>query len=217
MKVDRYRDKGLRKKLVDHIAKKGIKDQRILDAIEKVPRHFFFSDNVFHKEAYQDKAFPIGEGQTISQPFTVAYQSELLNVQKGDKILEIGTGSGYQACILSELGAKVFSIERIKSLYEKTSELLAELGYRSIKTFFGDGYEGLPTYAPFDKIIITAAAPAVPDKLLEQLVIGGIMVLPLGDGIAQDMIRITKKGEKEYEKEVFEKFAFVPMLKGKNF
>ncbi len=164
--IDSYKHKGLRKQLVDLVRQKGIRDERVLQAMESVPRHFFF-DSSFLAFAYEDKPFPIGAGQTISQPYTVAFQTELLQIRKGEKVLEIGTGSGYQACILSTLGAKVFTIERIKSLYVKTKESLPLMGYNQVKVFFGDGYKGLPAYAPFHKILITAAAPYFPVPLLE--------------------------------------------------
>ncbi len=217
--VDTYRHKGLRKELAVKLHDKGITDKNVLNSIEAVPRHLFFgNDTVFYEtHAYEDKAFPIGEGQTISQPFTVAYQSELLQVQPKEKILEIGTGSGYQAAVLATLGAKIFTIERHKKLYERTKELLQELGYANIKCFFGDGFEGMPSFAPYDKIIVTAAVPELPKKLLQQLAIGGKLVLPFGNEAACDMVRITKQAEGQYSEEVFGKFAFVPMLKGKVF
>lgn len=215
--LDTYRHKGLRKELAVSLRDKGISDRYVLEAIEKVPRHLFFGKDsiIYETHAYVDKAFPIGEGQTISQPFTVAYQSEKLQVKPKDKILEIGTGSGYQAAILAEMGAKVYSIERHRKLYDRTKELLENLGYASVKCFFGDGFEGLPAYAPFDKIIITAAVNELPKKLLHQLAIGGIMVLPFGSEINCSMLRITKQGENQYSEEVFDKFSFVPMLRGK--
>ena len=181
MPSDTFKHKGLRKKLVDKIQLKGITDKQVLEAIGKIPRHFFL-DAAFEEFAYQDKPFPIGAGQTISQPFTVAFQTQLLNIKKGDKVLEIGTGSGYQACVLVEMGAKVFSIERHKSLYTKTKQFLVELNYFP-RLFFGDGYKGLPTYAPFDKIIVTAGAPTVPEDLLSQLKIGGMLLIPLGENV----------------------------------
>ncbi len=211
--VDTYRHKGLRKKLVKTIKAKGIKDPDILDAIDRIPRHLFM-DSSFLEFAYQDKAFPIGSGQTISQPYTVAFQTELLEVKKGDKILEIGTGSGYQACVLVELGAKVFSIERQKKLYQKTKEFLDSIKYR-VKTFYGDGYKGLKAFAPFDKIIITAGAPYVPQDLLDQLKIGGILVIPEGEGAVQVMKRIIKKSETDFETQEFGNFSFVPLLEDK--
>jgi protein-L-isoaspartate(D-aspartate) O-methyltransferase len=212
---DTYRHQGLRKKLVETVRGKGISDEGVLEALNRVPRHLFFFDSAFLTKAYEDHAFPIGAGQTISQPYTVAYQSSLLEVEERMKVLEIGTGSGYQAAVLHEMGAKVFSIERQKSLYTQTKALLSELGYVRVKCFYGDGFEGLPSYAPFDRIIITAAAPEVPQKLLKQLKVGGKFVLPLEKGGYQTMLRITKIAEGEYETEEFEKFAFVPFLRGK--
>jgi protein-L-isoaspartate(D-aspartate) O-methyltransferase len=211
---DTYRHKGLRKKLTDGIRTKGITDDRVLNAINNIPRHFFL-DSAFDEAAYEDKAFPIGEGQTISQPYTVAYQSQLLEVKNFDKVLEIGTGSAYQACVLADMGAQVFTIERQKKLFDsnKTFQFLKK--YPTIKFFYGDGYEGLPTFAPFDKIIITAAAPEVPQKLIEQLKPGGMMVLPLGSGEVQRMMRITKLESGALKEEVFDQFSFVPMVEGK--
>ncbi|MCW3125414.1 MAG: protein-L-isoaspartate O-methyltransferase [Bacteroidetes bacterium] len=215
---DTYRHKGLRKELVALLAKKGITDRKVLAAIERVPRHLFLGDdNIFDVKAYEDIAFPIGEGQTISQPYTVAYQSQLLEILPKEQVLEIGTGSGYQAAVLAELGAKVYSIERHRKLYDKTRTTLNELGYKAVKMFFGDGFEGLETFAPFDKIIITAAAPHVPEKLLSQLMLGGQMVLPLEIDGATKMVRITRLEEKEFDQEIFAEAAFVPMLKGKVF
>lgn len=215
---DTYRHKGLRKELVALLRKKGITDENVLAAIERVPRHLFLgNDNIFDVKAYEDIAFPIGEGQTISQPHTVAYQSQLLELLPKEKVLEIGTGSGYQAAVLAELGAKVFSIERKRKLFDRTRELLTELGYKSIKMFFGDGYEGLETFVPYDKIIITAAAPYIPEKLLAQLMLGGQMILPLEIDGSTKMVRITRLEEKEFDQEIFSEAAFVPMLKGKVF
>lgn len=212
---DTYRHKGLRRKLVETVAAKGITDEKVLEAIGKVPRHFFL-DSAFDEAAYEDKAFPIGEGQTISQPYTVAYQSQLLEVEPFNKVLEIGTGSAYQAVILAEIGSQVYTIERQKKLFElnKTFPLLKR--YLSIKFFYGDGYEGLPTFAPFDRIIITAAAPEIPPKLIAQLKVGGIMVIPVGGGEVQRMMRITKLANGAVKEEVFDNFSFVPMLGGKN-
>jgi len=211
--IDTYRHKGLRKQLVDEIRQKGIKDEAILVAIDKIPRHLFM-DSSFLEFAYEDKPFPIGSGQTISQPYTVAFQTELLDVNDGDKILEIGTGSGYQACVLIELGAKVYSVERQKKLFTRTKELLPNLGYNP-KLFYGDGNLGLPTFAPFDKIIITAGAPIVPDKLLDQLKIGGIMIIPLGKGSSQVMKRILKVGVNDFNETEHGLFRFVPLLNNK--
>jgi protein-L-isoaspartate(D-aspartate) O-methyltransferase len=208
--VDNYREQGARKQLVEELRKKGIEDENVLKAIGKVPRHFFF-DETFWSQAYKDIAFPIGEGQTISQPYTVAYQTQLLHIQKGDKALEIGTGSGYQACILIELGAKVYTIERQEKLYSHTSAILPKMGYRP--TFFlGDGSKGIPKRAPYDKIIVTAGAPTVPDELLKQLKVGGILVIPVGDQNTQKMITILKTGENDYEKTVLDTFRFVPLV-----
>lgn len=214
---DSYRHKGLRKKLVEGIkAQDKITDENVLKAIENVPRHLFM-DGAFVEHAYEDKAFPIAEGQTISQPFTVAYQTQLLELKKGEKVLEIGTGSGYQSCVLAEMGVKVFSIERNKKLYEKVKKILLEIGYPSIKCFFGDGYEGIPAFALYDKIIVTAAAPEIPPKLVDQLKVGGIMVIPVGDQRGQKMLRITKPDNKNIRKEELDMFKFVPMLQGKTF
>jgi len=211
--IDTYRHKGLRRKLADEVKAKGIRDERIIQAIVAIPRHFFL-DSSFVEFAYQDKPFPIGAGQTISQPYTVAFQTELLEIKKGDKVLEIGTGSGYQACVLLELGARVFSIERQHSLYLKTKKLLPEMGYNP-RLFYGDGYKGLPTFAPFDKILITAAAPAAPPDLLKQMKVGGYMVVPVGAGGTQIMMRITKLENEKYTYEEFGHFRFVPMLGNK--
>lgn len=212
---DTYRHKGLRKKLVDTIREKGIQDERVLEAINQIPRHQFL-DSSFLNFAYQDQAFPIGSGQTISQPYTVAFQTELLQIKKGEKVLEVGTGSGYQACVLAEMGAKVFTIERQKKLYDKTKNLLIQLKYSTIKTFYGDGYKGLPTFGPFDKIIVTAGAPFIPDDLLKQLKTNGILVIPVDSDIdVQEMIRITRKEDGFYDKESFGKFRFVPLLSSK--
>ena len=212
---DTYRHKGLRKQLIDSIRSKGITDERILNAMNHIPRHFFL-DSAFENVAYQDKAFPIAEGQTISQPYTVAYQTQLLDVKPFEKVLEIGTGSGYQAIVLAELGAQVFTIERQKKLFEHHRNFILRSKYPSIKYFFGDGFEGLPTFAPFDKVIITAAAPFIPPKLVEQLKTGGKMVIPVGEGNVQRMLRLTKLADGSYTEESFENFSFVPMLIGRN-
>lgn len=211
---DSYRHKGLRKKLTDLLKEKGITDESVLKAINNVPRHYFL-DSAFDKVAYEDKAFPITAGQTISQPYTVAYQTQLLEVKQYEKILEIGTGSGYQAIILGEIGARVFTIERQKKLFDEHRKFILRDKYPNIKYFFGDGYEGLPTYAPFDKVIITAAAPQIPSKLIDQLRPGGKMVVPVGEGEVQKMLRITKTNGGTTE-EVFDNFSFVPMLGGRN-
>ena len=210
---DNYRHKGLRKQLVETLRAKGISDETVLAAIGEVPRHVFL-DSSFVELAYQDQAFPIGSGQTISQPHTVAFQTQLLQVEKGMKVLEIGTGSGYQACVLAAMGAKVFSIERQRNLYFKTKDILEHLPFR-VKTFLGDGFEGLPTYAPFDRVIITAGAPSIPEELIRQMKVGGIMVIPMdnAEGEGQTMLRIKKLEDDTLKKEAFGDFKFVPMLK----
>jgi protein-L-isoaspartate(D-aspartate) O-methyltransferase len=212
---DTYRHKGLRRKLVDLLKEKGITDERVLEAIGKIPRHYFL-DTAFDEIAYEDRAFPIAQSQTISQPYTVAYQTQLLEIKPYEKILEIGTGSGYQACVLAEMGAQVFTIERQKPLFEQMRKFPFRSKYPSIKFFYGDGYEGLPSYAPFDKVIVTAAAPQIPDKLLQQLKPGGRLVIPVGEGKVQKMLRITKKINLDVDIEEFDDFSFVPMLEGKN-
>ena len=209
---DTLRHQGLRKLLVEGIRIKGIKDEKVLAAIGKVPRHLFM-DSSFTQFAYKDQAFPIGAGQTISQPFTVAMQTYLLQVERHDKILEVGTGSGYQAAVLLEMGATVYTIERQRELYLKTQSTLPQIGYNP-KFFYGDGYKGLPTYGPFDKIIITAGAPAIPEELLTQLKVGGRMVIPMGPREKQTMYVVVKTSETEYYKESHGTFVFVPMLKG---
>jgi len=209
---DSFEAKGKRKKLVDELRKKGITDEEVLRAVSKVTRHDFM-DPAFLNHAYADKAFPIASGQTISQPFTVAIQTSLLKVKKRDRILEIGTGSGYQAAILAEMGAKVYTIERYRELYVKAQRTLASLGY-SVDFFFGDGYEGKPLYGPFDGIIITAATPEVPDKLLKQLKIGGRLVVPLGNNGSQVMTLIIRTDEEQFDYSSHGNFVFVPMLKG---
>ncbi|HTK18924.1 MAG TPA: protein-L-isoaspartate(D-aspartate) O-methyltransferase [Mucilaginibacter sp.] len=208
--IDNYREKGARKQLVDILKKKGIDDEAVLKAIGKVQRHYFF-DETFWNQAYKDIAFPIGEGQTISQPYTVAYQTQLLHIKKGDKVLEIGTGSGYQACILVELGAKVYTIERQEKLYERTIQVLPYMGYKP-NFFLGDGSKGIPQHAPYDKIIVTAGAPMVPEELLRQLAIGGILVIPVGDAETQKMVTILKTGQNDYERHVLDTFRFVPLV-----
>ena len=209
---DTLRHQGLRKLLVEGIRIKGIKDEKVLAAIGKVPRHLFM-DSSFTQFAYKDQAFPIGAGQTISQPYTVAMQTLLLQVERFDKILEVGTGSGYQAAVLLEMGATVYTIERQRELYLKTQAILPQIGYNP-KFFYGDGYKGLPTYGPFDKIIITAGAPAIPEELLTQLKVGGRMVIPMGPREKQTMYVVVKSSETEYYKESHGTFVFVPMLKG---
>lgn len=209
--IDNYKEKGARKRLVDALQKKGIQDEEVLRAIGIVPRHYFFAET-FWNQAYKDIAFPIGEGQTISQPYTVAYQTELLHIRKGDKVLEIGTGSGYQTCVLLEMGATVYTIERQEKLYEKTKYVLPEkMGYKA-HFFCGDGSIGIAKYAPYDKIIVTAGAPTVPDVLLKQLKIGGVLVIPVGDEDTQKMVTILKVGEHDYEKIVLDTFRFVPLV-----
>lgn len=211
---DTYRHQGKRQQLVKTVKKKGITDEKVLGAIGKIPRHLFM-DSSFEDHAYQDKAFPIAADQTISQPYTVAFQTELLEVKKGDKILEIGTGSGYQTAVLCELGAKVYSIERQRELYKKTKTFLNKIGYRPKHLSFGDGYKGLPEYAPFDKVIVTAGAPEVPKDLLGQLKVGGKMVIPVGSDV-QTMTLFERKSTKEFDKKEFGAFRFVPLLEDKN-
>ncbi len=211
---DTYRHKGLRKKLTEVVQAKGITEERVLTAINNIPRHFFL-DSAFDEAAYADRAFPIGEGQTISQPYTVAYQSQLLELKPFDKVLEIGTGSAYQAVVLAQMGAQVYTIERQKKLFESNKKFDYLKKFPSIKFFYGDGFEGLPTYGPFDKILITAAAPEIPPKLIEQLKPKGMMVLPVGAGEVQRMMRITKLENGALKEEVFDQFSFVPMLEGK--
>jgi protein-L-isoaspartate(D-aspartate) O-methyltransferase len=212
---DSYRHKGLRKKLIDSLRDKGITSENVLNAMMNIPRHFFL-DTALEHIAYQDRAFPIGEGQTISQPYTVAYQTQLLEVLPFQKILEIGTGSTYQAMVLAEIGASVFTIERQKKLFDLNKSFILRKKYPSIKFFYGDGFEGLPTYAPFDKVIITAAAPFIPPKLIEQLKPGGKMVIPVDDNGSQKMMRVTKNADGTLEEETFSDFSFVPMLKGRS-
>lgn len=211
---DTFKHKGLRKQLVNTLVDKGIKNQAVLDAIGSIPRHLFI-DSGFLEHAYQDKAFPIGASQTISQPYTVAFQSELLEVKQGDKILEIGTGSGYQTAVLCVLGAHVYSIERQLELFKKTSQFLPKIGYVAKRLIFGDGYKGLKEEAPFDSIIVTAGAPFVPKPLLSQLKVGGRLVIPVGDE-NQIMTLYIRKGPKEFEKHELGNFKFVPLLENKN-
>lgn len=210
---DSYRHKGMRKKLIEEIRNKGNLSKAVLEAMEQIPRHFFF-DSAFEEQAYKDQAFPIGSGQTISQPYTVAFQSSLLQVQKHDKVLEIGTGSGYQAAILSYMGANVFTLERHKALHTKTRLLLDSIGFRHIKMFYKDGFKGLNEFAPFDKILITAGVVKLPLVLLDQIKIGGIIVAPVGQKDAKPMLRLHKTGPDSYETEAFDKFKFVPFLEG---
>ena len=211
--TDSYRHKGLRKRLVNTLRQRGISDEAVLAAIAAVPRHFFL-DKAFEEHAYEDKPFPIGHEQTISQPFTVAYQSALLNIHPREKVLELGTGSGYQAAILAVLGARVYSIERQEGLYFKAKSLLSRMGFSTVKCFFGDGTKGLPQFAPYDKIIVTAGAPVVPESLREQLKYpGGVLVIPVGEDV-QMMYKITRLSDTEYKEEVLDSFRFVPFLGG---
>lgn len=212
MQDDSYRHKGLRRKLVDSLRKKGITDERVLAAMDAVPRHFFL-DSAFADLAYEDKALPIEREQTISQPYTVAFQTQLLDVKKRDRVLEIGTGSGYQAAILGKMEARVFTVERQEQLFYGAKELLAELGFTSVRCYYRDGTKGLREFAPYDKIIVTAGATEVPQTLLEQLKIGGILVIPVGRR-SQKMLRITKKSETEFVEEDFGDFRFVPFISG---
>lgn len=214
MLKDTPKHQGLRNQLVSLLEKKGITDKNVLEAIKKIPRHLFLNSS-FEDFAYQDKPFPIGAGQTISQPYTVAFQSQLLEVKKEDKILEIGTGSGYQTAVLCTMGAKVFSIERQNELFKKTSLLLPKMGIRPKHLSFGDGYKGLPNYAPFDSIIVTAGAPFIPQPLMAQLKIGGRLVIPVGDEV-QVMTLLIRKTETQFEKHEFGDFRFVPLLEDKN-
>ncbi|PCI10830.1 MAG: protein-L-isoaspartate O-methyltransferase [Flavobacteriaceae bacterium] len=211
---DTLKHQGLRNRLVEVLIAKGIKDKEVLKAIKKIPRHLFM-DSSFEDFAYQDKAFPIAANQTISQPYTVAFQTELLQLNKGSKVLEIGTGSGYQTAVLLELGVKVYSIERQQELFKKTKSFLEKRNYRPKQLIFGDGYIGLKEQAPFDGVIVTAGAPFVPNPLLSQLKIGGRLVIPVGDK-TQIMTLFIRKSEKEFEKHEFGDFKFVPMLQKKN-
>jgi len=212
---DTYKHKGLRLKLIQELSQKGITDEDVLNAMCKVPRHLFMESG-FITFAYRDQAFPIGSGQTISQPYTVAFQTQLLQVKKLDKVLEIGTGSGYQTAVLLEMGASIYTIERQRDLFLSAQNILNSLGYKP-HMFFGDGYEGQPAFAPFDKILVTAAAPEIPEKLLQQLKPGGKLVIPVGESQSQRMILIEKTGIDSYKKTEHGAFVFVPMLKGKNF
>ncbi len=212
---DTYLHKGLRLKLIELLRNKKITDEKVLAAIDKVPRHFFL-DPAFERQAYEDRAFPINADQTISHPYTVAFMTQALQLKKFEKVLEIGTGSAYQACILAEMGIQLFTIERQKELFDFVGKFFVMKRYPNIKRFYGDGFEGLPTYAPFDKIIITAGAPFIPPKLVEQLKPNGIMMVPVGDGGAQKMIKITKDASGNINQEVMGDFSFVPMLQGKN-
>ncbi|MCF8346643.1 MAG: protein-L-isoaspartate(D-aspartate) O-methyltransferase [Bacteroidales bacterium] len=210
---DTYRHKGLRKKLIDSLREKGISNEEVLNAMNRVPRHLFM-DSGFVEHSYADKAFPIAAGQTISQPFTVAFQTALLDPVKHQKVLEVGTGSGYQAAVLIELGTRVFTIERIRELYQSSRNHLVSLGYKA-GFYFGDGYEGLPAFAPFDRILVTAGAKTVPEMLVAQLAVGGRMVIPVGGRLGQKMILLEKTDEKNIIKSEHGHFAFVPLLKGK--
>ncbi len=218
---DSYLQKGLRKQLVQILRDKKINDQqvltdeRVLAAIEAVPRHYFL-DPAFERQAYENRAFPITAGQTISHPYTVAYQTQLLEIKKFDKVLEIGTGSAYQACVLAEMGVTLYTIERQRELFDYVEKFFFMKKYFNIKRFYGDGFEGLPTFAPFDKIIITCGAPFIPPKLIQQLKPGGIMVIPVGDDGKQKMLRITKDAAGNIHEEETGDFSFVPMLEGKN-
>jgi protein-L-isoaspartate(D-aspartate) O-methyltransferase len=207
---DTYKHKGMRKQLIDQLRLKGITDERVLTAFDAIPRHFFL-DLVFEQQAYSNVAFQIGSGQTISHPYTVAFQTSILELKKGEKVLEIGTGSGFQTCILCSMGMKVFSIERQKELHIKAKKIIDHFRFTP-KLFFGDGYEGKETFAPFDKILVTCGAPFIPEKLVQQLKVGGMMVIPVGDLDSQEMHRITKISDSEYKEEVFGNFSFVPML-----
>jgi protein-L-isoaspartate(D-aspartate) O-methyltransferase len=212
---DTYIHQGQRLRLVETIKNKGIKNKAVLDAISKVPRHLFMEQYLEHR-AYEDEALPINSGQTISQPYTVAYQTELLQIEPLDKVLEVGSGSGYQAAVLSEVGARVYTIERHKDLYAHLLFFLPSLGYSQIHCFYGDGYKGLPTYGPFDSIIVTAGAPYIPEDLLSQLKIGGRLVCPVGDQATQKMVRVIRTDEEKFVNEEFGNFLFVPLLKGLN-
>lgn len=212
--VDNFRHKGLRQQLVEQLSEKGIKEAKVLEAIAAIPRHLFM-DKAFLDFAYQDKAFPIGSGQTISQPYTVAFQTELLQLKPCDKVLEVGTGSGYQAAVLVALKAQVYTIERQKDLHDKTKVFLPQIGYPAL-FIYGDGYKGLPSFAPFDKIIVTCGAPFIPEELLAQLKVGGRLVIPVGEGEVQQMTLVVRTSEKEFEKTVYGDFSFVPMLPQKS-
>lgn len=218
-KEDEYLFRGKRKRLVEQLRAKGIKNEKVLSAIEKIPRHLFFDNTTARPalldHAYSDKALPIGAGQTISHPYTVAFQTEQLEIQAGEKVLEIGTGCGYQTAVLLEMNCKVYSIERQKTLYDKTKLFLPHIGYQGAKLIYGDGYKGLPQFAPFDKIIVTAGAPYIPNDLLTQLKIGGIMLIPIGQGETQEMIWLKKANASSFDKKVLGNFKFVPLLQNK--
>ncbi len=208
---DNYRHKGMRRQLVKTVRNKGIKNEKVLDAIGKIPRHYFLMDSALVEHAYEDKAFPIGEGQTISQPYTVAFQTEILDVKPNDKVLEIGTGSGYQAIVLLEMGANLYTIEYQKKLFERTKKFLPQIGYQA-NFFYGDGSKGLERFAPYDKIIVTAGAPTVPAALIKQLKIGGVLIIPVGNAKTQKMLRVTKLDNNKLSTEEFSDFKFVPLL-----
>ena len=212
---DSFQHKGLRKRLIESIREKGINNEDVLEAMNRVPRHLFM-DSGFINFSYTDKAFPIASGQTISQPYTVAFQTQLLEVERHLKVLEVGTGSGYQTAVLLELGARVYTIERQRQLFLDSQKILGPLNYKPV-FFYGDGYEGLPAYAPFDRILVTAGAPEIPRALLDQLAVGGILVIPHGGSAGQKMVRILRKSEEEYERSEHGYFSFVPLLKGKNY
>jgi protein-L-isoaspartate(D-aspartate) O-methyltransferase len=211
--IDSFKYQGMRRQLVRELSDRGIKSKQVLDCFEAIPRHYFL-DNAFAEQAYSNTAFQIGSGQTISHPYTVAFQTELLDIHKGEKILEIGSGSGFQTCVLCEMGAKVFSIERHKELHLKAKNIVRHLKYNA-RLSFGDGYKGLPTFAPFDKIIITCGAPDIPEELVNQMKIGGVMIIPIGEGVEQQMKKIVKVSDSEITIEDFGVFKFVPMLENK--
>ncbi|WP_317896708.1 protein-L-isoaspartate(D-aspartate) O-methyltransferase [Aurantibacillus circumpalustris] len=219
-KEDEYLFQGKRKRLVEILKTKGIKNEKVLSAIEKIPRHLFFDTTTARPalldHAYSDKALPIGAGQTISQPYTVAFQTEQLDLKPGEKVLEIGTGCGYQTAVLLEVGAKVYSIERQKTLFDKTKLFLPYIGYGGAKLVYGDGYKGMPQFAPYDKIIVTAGAPYIPNDLLIQLKIGGILLIPLGEGETQEMVWLKKMSETNFDKKILGNFKFVPLLQNKS-
>jgi protein-L-isoaspartate(D-aspartate) O-methyltransferase len=212
--IDNFQHKGLRKRLIESIRSKGIKNEDVLDALGRVPRHLFM-DSSFINFSYNDKAFPIAAGQTISQPYTVAFQTELLEVKKHHKVLEVGTGSGYQTAVLLELGARVYTIERQRQLFLDAQKTLGPLNYKPI-FFYGDGYEGLPAFQPYDRILVTAAAPEIPQLLLNQLALGGILVIPEGDRSGQRMVRVVRETEEHFQRSEHGYFSFVPLLRGKN-
>jgi len=218
-KEDEYLFMGKRKRLVEQLRAKGISDEKVLGAIEKIPRHLFFDQTTARPalldHAYSDKALPIGAGQTISHPYTVAFQTQQLDLQPGEKVLEIGTGCGYQTAVLVEMKAKVYSIERQKSLFDKTKLFLPFIGYKSAKLIYGDGYKGLPQFAPFDKIIVTAGAPYIPNELLAQLKVGGIMLIPIGEGESQEMVWLKKTDDSKFDRKTLGSFKFVPLLQNK--